>query len=77
MLCRELMVNVAKPLQKAMYAAYLWRGNTSTANDFLFGAKHCYGSRKCLSDVNLNQIDTLCKTCTEDNSGDCSLVLYF
>ncbi|MGN0912981.1 MAG: hypothetical protein ACI4OE_06785 [Alphaproteobacteria bacterium] len=77
MLCRELMLNVAKPLQETMYAAYLWRGNTSSANDFLFGAKHCYGSRKCLSDVNLNQIDTLCKTCTEDNSGDCSLVLYF
>lgn len=77
MFCREMMTTLAKPLHEVVYAAYLWRGKTSSANDFLFGTKHCSGSRKCLANVTLNQINQLCKSCTVDNSGDCSLVLYF
>ena len=77
MFCREMMTTLAKSLHEVVYAAYLWRGKTSSANDFLFGTKHCSGSRKCLANVTLNQINQLCKSCTVDNSGDCSLVLYF
>lgn len=77
MFCREMMTTLAKPLHEVVYAAYLRRGKTSSANDFLFGTKYCSGSRKCLANVTLNQINKLCKSCTVDNSGDCSLVLYF
>lgn len=76
-LCRELMITVAKPLHEIVYSAYLWRGKTSSANDYLFGTKYCDSSRKCLADVTLTEIENLCRSCTVDNSGDCSLVLYF
>ena len=76
-LCRELMTTLAKPLHEIVYSVYLWRGKTSSVNDYLFGTNYCSGGRKCLADVTLTEIENLCRTCTVDNSGDCSLVLYF
>ena len=77
MLCRELMRNLAKPLHEVVYAVYLWRGRTSSPNDLLFGSKYCTADKKCLTDVTLTEIENLCRSCTVDNSGACSLVLYF
>ena len=77
MFCREMMTTLAKPLHEVVYAAYLRRGKKISVDDFLFGTKYCSGSRKCLANVTLNQINKLCKSCTVDNSGDCSLGLYF
>ena len=77
MLCRELMRNLAKPLYEVVYSVYLWRGRTSSPNDLLFGSKYCTAGKKCLTDVTLTEIENLCRSCTVDNSGACSLVLYF
>ena len=71
------MRNLAKPLYEVVYSVYLWRGRTSSPNDLLFGSKYCTAGKKCLTDVTLTEIENLCRSCTVDNSGACSLVLYF
>ena len=75
-LCRELFNNIAIPLHSSIYAALLWKEKTTIYNGFYYGDEACQKDRKCLNHVNLNEIDRLCKTCTEDNDGSCSLILY-
>ena len=74
--CRELFNNIAIPLHSSIYAAFLWKEKTTVYNGFYYGDEACQKDRKCLNHVNLNEIDRLCKTCTEDNDGSCSLILY-
>ena len=74
--CRELFNNIAIPLHSSIYAAFLWKEKTTIYNGFYYGDEACQKDRKCLNHVNLNEIDRLCKTCTEDNDGSCSLILY-
>lgn len=76
-LCRELFNNLAYPLHGSVYAAFLWRQNAAVGNAMYYGDEVCGQGRKCLNTVKLSEIDSLCKTCTEDNDGSCSLILYF
>ena len=76
-LCRELFNNLAYPLHGSVYAAFLWRQNAAVENAMYYGDEVCGQGRKCLNTVKLSEIDSLCKTCTEDNDGSCSLILYF
>ena len=75
-LCRELFNNLAYPLHSSLYAVILKRPKATVENALYYGDEVCGQGRKCLNHVNLNEIDRLCKTCTEDNDGSCSLILY-
>ena len=75
--CRELFNNLAIPLHSSTYAMHLWKQNTSKENSLYYGDSFCSAERKCLRDISVKKIESLCKSCTVDNTGSCSMYFLF
>lgn len=75
--CRELFNNLAIPLHSSAYAMLIWKQNKSKENSFYYGDSFCGAERKCLRDISVKEIESLCKSCTEDNTGSCSMCFLF
>ena len=74
-LCRELFLNLAKPLADTLHWARLYRSNESSPVLF-WGNKTCNGAdKKCLNSVTLSEIDAACKLCMKDDA--CCIGLEF
>ena len=74
-LCRELFLNLAKPIAGTLHWARLYR--TNEASPVLFwGNNTCNGAdKKCLNSVTLSEIDAACKLCMKDDA--CCIGLEF
>ena len=74
-LCRELFLNLAKPLADTLHWARLYRNNESSPVLF-WGNKTCNGAdKKCLNSTTLSEIDATCKLCMKNDS--CCIGLEF
>lgn len=74
-LCRELFLNLAKPLADTLHWARLYRNNESSPVLF-WGNKTCNGAdKKCLNSTTLSEIDAACKLCMKDDA--CCIGLEF
>ena len=74
-LCRELFLNLAKPIADTLHWARLYRSNESSPVLF-WGNKTCNGAdKKCLNSVTLSEIDAACKLCMKDDA--CCIGLEF
>ena len=74
-LCRELFLNLAKPLSDTLHWARLYRSNESSPVLF-WGNKTCNGAdKKCLNSISLSEIDAACKLCMKDDA--CCIGLEF
>ena len=74
-LCRELFLNLAKPIAGTLHWARLYRTNESSPVLF-WGNKTCNGAdKKCLNSVTLSEIDAACKLCMKDDA--CCIGLEF
>ena len=75
--CRELLNNVVVPLADSLDLAYIWRAQVSAQNEYWYGNKLCGGKRKCLKDITLPDIEQQCRSCKENPSLSCGLLLHF
>lgn len=74
-LCRELFLNLAKPIAGTLHWARLYRTNESSPVLF-WGNKTCNGAdKKCLNSISLSEIDAACKLCMKDDA--CCIGLEF
>ena len=74
-LCRELFLNLAKPLAETLHRARLYRSSGLSPNPF-WGNKTCNGAdKKCLNSITLSEIDATCKLCMKDEA--CCISLEF
>ena len=74
-LCRELFLNLAKPLADTLHWARLYRNN-ETSPVLFWGNKTCNGAdKKCLNSTTLSEIDAACKLCMKDDA--CCIGLEF
>ena len=63
-LCKELFTNLVKPLHSSLYHAGIW-GNVNGGN-YLYGDNICQtDGLKCLRDISLSEINSLCKSCAD------------
>ena len=66
-LCKELFTNLVKPLHSSLYHAGIW-GNVNGGN-FLYGDNICQtDGLKCLRDISLSEINSLCESCADGES---------
>lgn len=66
-LCRELFLNLAKPIAGTLHWARLYRSN-ETSPVLFWGNNTCNGAdRKCLNSITLSEIDAACKLCMKDD----------
>lgn len=76
-LCREIFDKLAIPMHSIIMYANIWRGKTTTPNAAWVGDKSCKTELKCLKDASMVEINKLCQTCSEDNQGNCSVIMVF
>lgn len=74
-ICFELFVNVIKPLHKAVNAGWVNSGRSYYNNSFYYGDNYCSGNRKCLKDITLDTIKTICGSC--DKTRHCNVTVIF
>ena len=66
-LCKELFTNLVKPLHSSLYHAGIW-GNVNGGN-YLYGDNICQtDGLKCLRDISLSEINSLCESCADGES---------
>lgn len=66
-LCKELFANLVKPLHSSLYHAGIW-GNVNGGN-YLYGDNICQtDGLKCLRDISLSEINSLCESCADGES---------
>lgn len=74
-ICFELFVNVIKPLHNAVNAGWVNSGRSYYNNSFYYGDNYCSGNRKCLKDITLDTIKTICSSC--DKTRHCNVTVIF
>ena len=74
-ICFELFVNVIKPLHNAVNAGWVNSGRSYYNNSFYYGDNYCSGNRKCLKDITLDTIKTICGSC--DKTRHCNVTVIF
>ena len=72
--CRELFLNIAKPLSSEIYDVYVFLGNGRRIN--FLGSKYCNKTYKCLNNIALAEIDSACKLC-ENGKASCDVSFVF
>ena len=66
-LCKELFTNLVKPLHSSLHHAGIW-GNVNGGN-YLYGDNICQtDGLKCLRDISLSEINSLCESCADGES---------
>ena len=73
--CQEIFSNFAKPLSTFIHSIYLWRSNAPSSVRF-YGDSYCGEGKKCLKDITLSEIDSLCGMSMVDEGGS-SIVLHY
>ncbi len=75
-MCKEYFSNTVIPLQSSLLFArlYMLTGNSSTSTYF-YGNSICNNRTNCLKTMTLNDINTLCNSCTKDSA--CVINLEF
>lgn len=74
-ICFELFVNVIKPLHNVVNAGWVNSGRSYYNNSFYYGDNYCSGNRKCLKDITLDTIKTICGSC--DKTRHCNVTVIF
>ncbi len=74
-ICFELFSNVIKPLHNAVNAGWVNSGVNYYYNSFYYGDNYCSGNRKCLKDISLDTIKTICSSC--DKIKHCNVTIIF
>ena len=75
--CREFFYNVAYPLHPVVIHASMHRDEQGTTRANIWrGDAYCDGSRKCLRDITLSDINSACHTCVNGKE-DCAVILWF
>ncbi|MDO4161891.1 MAG: hypothetical protein Q4D80_02655, partial [Pseudomonadota bacterium] len=75
--CEAMMRDVACPLSNVFYRVWFFR--YGKGNSYYYGDKYCRTEdMQCLRNMNLSDINTLCKSCiSADSVRYCSLILNF
>ncbi|MDO4162303.1 MAG: hypothetical protein Q4D80_04800, partial [Pseudomonadota bacterium] len=75
--CEAMMRDLACPLSSVFFRVWFYRGGMISS--YYYGDKYCQTEdRQCLRNINLSDINTLCKSCLlEDKTKHCSLILEF
>ena len=73
-LCTEIYQKIAIPLHAAALNANLYKSAGSGL--FIAGDKTCDGSQKCLSNITLAEIHSVCDACARDNEV-CAIAMHF
>ena len=68
-MCKEYFSNTVIPLQNSLLFArlYMLTGNSETSTYF-YGNSICNNRTNCLKTMTLNDINTLCNSCTKDSA---------
>ena len=75
--CREFFYNVAYPLHPVVIHASMHRDEQGTTRANIWrGDAYCDGSRKCLRDITLSDINSACHTCVNGKES-CAVILWF
>ena len=74
--CRALYRNVMQPLHGAVSWVTFYRHQTDNSSYVYYGDGYCGNENKCLSELTLNAIDEMCKSCTDKNPW-CHIVMTF
>ena len=74
--CRALYRNVMQPLHGAVSWVAFYRHQTDNSSYVYYGDGYCGNENKCLSELTLNAIDEMCKSCTDKNPW-CHIVMTF
>lgn len=74
-ICFELFSNVIKPLHSVVNAGWVNSGVSYYYNSFYYGDNYCSGNRKCLRDISLDTIKTICSSC--DKIRHCNVTIIF
>ena len=73
-LCTEIYQKIAIPLHAAALDANLYRSGGES--HFIVGDKTCDGTRKCLNNITLSEIHSICDACARDNEV-CAIAMHF
>ena len=73
-LCTEIYQKIAIPLHAAALDANLYRSGGES--HFIVGDKTCDGTRKCLNNITLSEIHSVCDACARDNEV-CAIAMHF
>ena len=73
-LCTEIYQKIAIPLHAVAWDANLYRSGGESR--FIVGDKPCDGSQKCLSNITLAEIHSVCDACARDNEV-CAIAMHF
>ena len=75
--CREFFYNVAYPLHPVVIHASMHRDEQGAIRAKTWrGDAYCDGSRKCLRDITLSDINSACHTCVNGKES-CAVILWF
>ncbi len=74
-ICFELFSNVIKPLHNVVNAGWVNSGIKYYSESFYYGDAYCSGNRKCLKDISLDTIKTICGSC--DKIKYCNVTIIF
>ena len=77
-LCIEIYNNLVIPLSSFLQRGYIYQRGLGDSNTDLmyFGDKYCNAKRKCLKDMNLNDIYKVCNSCDKNNRR-CNITISF
>ena len=72
-LCTDIYRKLVIPLHSVLKFGNLFSSKNGVA---LFGDYYCQNNKKCLKDLSLNEIDTICNSCNKD-AARCAISLAF
>ena len=70
--CASIMQNVVQPLSSVLNYTYI----TYNYKTF-YGNETCYANRKCIRDLTLSEINSICHACTGQANNYCGIALEF
>jgi len=66
-LCSALMMNLLQPSHDILNVVWMYRGS-AVAGSSWYGDKQCTAGKKCLRDITINEIDSMCHECLEGHN---------
>ena len=75
-LCASLVLNLAIPLHESIRMIWIYRGEGNSKGSAFYGDSECTGSKTCLKDVKLNDIEPLCSECIAGSSCTLTFELF-
>lgn len=77
-LCVEMFNNLVIPLSSFLQRGYIYQRNHGDYNtdEMYFGDKYCSAKRKCLKDMTLSDIHSVCNSCDKANQR-CNITISF